>query len=89
MIYVRRKSKAVSMRMTAVFVAALAGCWSPFTSAQSESETVTRTVLKFEPLVLEPYEVAYVLDASCPGGQLLKVTGAIRGLDRKKECVHL
>jgi len=77
------------MRMTVLFVAALAACWSPFVSAQPEAEMITRTILKFEPLVLEPYEVAYVHDASCPGGQVLKVTGAIRGLNRKKECVHL
>jgi hypothetical protein len=89
MIDVRRTSKEVSMRMTVLFVAALTGCWSPFVSAQPDSETVTRTILKFEPLVLRPYEVAYVHDASCPGGQVLKVTGTIRGLDRKKECVHL
>jgi hypothetical protein len=88
MIYVRGMSKEIPARMVVVLVAALAGCWSPFASAQPESETVSRTILKFEPLVLEPYEVAYVHDASCPGGQVLKVTGAIRGLDRRKECVH-
>lgn len=45
--------------------------------------------LKSEPLVLAPYEIAYVLDASCPAGKVLKVTGAIRGLHRKKACVTL
>jgi hypothetical protein len=74
--------------MVVVFVAALAGFWSPSALAQPETETVPRTILKFEPLVLEPYEVAYVHDASCLGGRVLKITGAIRGLDRKKECVH-
>ena len=48
-----------------------------------------RTILKSEPLVLAPYEVAYVQDASCSGGKVLKVTGAIRGLHRKHECVVL
>ena len=48
-----------------------------------------RTILKSEPLVLAPYEVAFVQDASCPGGKVLKVTGAIRGLHRKRECVAL
>ena len=38
-----------------------------------------RTILKSEPLVLAPYEVAYVQGASCPTGKVLKVTGAIRG----------
>lgn len=46
-----------------------------------------QTVLKSEPLVLLPYEVAFVQDGSCPAGQVLKVTGAIRGLHRKKVCV--
>ena len=46
-----------------------------------------QTILKSEPLVLAPYEVAFVQDASCPAGKVLKVTGAIRGLHRKKVCV--
>lgn len=48
-----------------------------------------RTILKSEPLVLAPYEVAFVQDQSCPSGQVLKVTGAIRGLHRKRVCVAL
>jgi hypothetical protein len=48
-----------------------------------------QTVLKSEPLVLAPYEVAFVQDASCPTGRVLKVTGAIRGLHRKRACVAL
>lgn len=48
-----------------------------------------QTVLRSEPLVLAPFEVAYVQDASCPAGRVLKVTGAIRGLQRKKSCVVL
>ena len=46
-----------------------------------------QTVLKYEPLVLAPYEVAFVQDTSCPAGRVLKVTGAIRGLQRKRACV--
>jgi hypothetical protein len=46
-----------------------------------------QTILKSEPLVLAPYEVAFVQDGSCPIGQVLKVTGAIRGLHRRKACV--
>ncbi|MBR0797281.1 hypothetical protein JQ615_17975 [Bradyrhizobium jicamae] len=49
----------------------------------------TVTVLKSEPLVLAPYEVAFVQDASCTDGKVLKVTGAIRGLHRRKACVSL
>ena len=48
-----------------------------------------QTVLKSEPLVLAPYEVAFVQDASCSAGKVLKVTGAIRGLHRRKACVTL
>jgi hypothetical protein len=48
-----------------------------------------QTILKYEPLVLAPYEVAFVQDASCPAGRVLKVTGAIRGLHRKRACVFL
>jgi len=50
---------------------------------------VAQNVLRSEPLVLAPYEIAYVQDASCPLGKVLKVTGAIRGLHRKKACVAL
>ena len=48
-----------------------------------------QTVLKSEPLVLAPYEIAFVQDASCGAGKVLKVTGAIRGLHRKRACVPL
>ena len=48
-----------------------------------------QTVLKSEPLILAPYEIAFVQDAACPAGQVRKVTGAIRGLNRKRICVTL
>ena len=48
-----------------------------------------QTILKTEPLVMAPYEIAFVQDASCPAGKVLKVTGAIRGLHRRKACVSL
>lgn len=48
-----------------------------------------QTILKSEPLILAPYEVAFVQDLSCPAGKVLKVTGAIRGLHRKRICVPL
>jgi hypothetical protein len=48
-----------------------------------------QTVLKSEPLVLAPYEIALVQDTSCGMGKVLKVTGAIRGLHRKRVCVAL
>jgi hypothetical protein len=48
-----------------------------------------QTILKSEPLVLAPYEIAFVQDTSCGTGRVLKVTGAIRGLNRKRVCVAL
>jgi|SRR5689334_17564862 len=64
-----------------IFVSVLISCASLPCSAQ--------TILKSEPLALAPYEVAYVQDPSCPAGKVLKVTGAIRGLHRKRVCVEL
>ena len=51
------------------------------------SSCPAQTVLKSEPLMLAPYEVAFVQDAACGIGKVLKVTGAIRGLHRRKTCV--
>ena len=48
-----------------------------------------QTILKSEPLMLAPYEVAFVQNATCPSGKVLKVTGSIRGLSRKKACVAI
>jgi hypothetical protein len=50
---------------------------------------LAQTVLKSEPLILAPYEVAFVQDSSCGAGKVLKVTGSIRGLQRRKACVTL
>ena len=50
---------------------------------------LAQTVLKSEPLLLAPYEVAFVQSLVCPAGQVQKVTGAIRGLHRRKTCVTL
>ena len=50
---------------------------------------LAQTVLKSEPFILAPYEIAFVQDVSCPAGKVLKVTGAIRGLHRRKTCVTL
>jgi hypothetical protein len=50
---------------------------------------LAQTILKSEPLIMAPYEIAFVQDNSCPAGKVLKVTGAIRGLHRRKACVSL
>jgi hypothetical protein len=39
--------------------------------------------------MLDPYAVVFVKDGSCSTGKILKVTGAIRGLHRKKSCVSI
>jgi hypothetical protein len=64
----------------------LASVLIPFTVALPCS---AQTIVKSEPLALAPYEVAFVQDVSCPAGKVLKVTGAIRGLHRKRVCVEL
>jgi hypothetical protein len=51
--------------------------------------SLAQTILRAEPLALAPYEVAFVQDASCAAGKVLKVTGAIRGMHRKKVCILL
>jgi Na+/glutamate symporter len=50
---------------------------------------VAQTILKTEPLSLAPYQSAYVSDGSCATGKVLRVTGAMRNLPRKKVCVSL
>ena len=51
--------------------------------------SLAQTIRTSEPLLLGPYEIALVQDGSCSVGQILKVTGAIRGLRRKKLCIPL
>jgi hypothetical protein len=84
------------LTLALVFAATTVPCLAQTISAQTvSSQTVSsqtvlaQTVLKSEPLWLAPYEVAFVQDASCPAGKVLKITGAIRGLHRKKACVAL
>jgi hypothetical protein len=60
-----------------------------FVFCASALPCLAQTVLKSEPLMLAPYEVAFVQSALCPPGQVLKVTGAIRGLHRRKSCVPM
>jgi hypothetical protein len=65
------------MRMPLVGCVLLAAIQSPF----------AQQLLTSEPLILDPYVVVFVIDGSCSSGKILKVTGAIRGLHRKKSCV--
>jgi hypothetical protein len=60
-----------------------------FSAVAVSPQCFAQTILKSEPLALAPYEVAFVQAASCSSGKVLKVTGAIRGLHRRKVCVTL
>lgn len=51
--------------------------------------SLAQAIRTSEPLLLAPYEIVLVQDGSCAVGQVMKVTGAIRGLRRKKVCVPL
>jgi hypothetical protein len=51
--------------------------------------SIAQNVLKTEPLMLDPYMVVFVNDGSCSAGKVLKVTGAVRGLHRKKSCIPM
>jgi hypothetical protein len=48
-----------------------------------------QTVLKSERLYLAPNEAAYVSHVSCEGELVLRVTGSMRHLPRKKVCVAI
>ena len=50
---------------------------------------LAQTILKTEPLSLAPYQTAYVGDSSCGAGKVLRVTGSMRNLPRKKVCVTI
>jgi hypothetical protein len=63
--------------------------WALILSSGLVLPCAAHTVLKSEPLVLAPFEVVFVQASSCPPGHVLRVTGAIRGLNRKKVCVML
>jgi hypothetical protein len=60
-----------------------------FILAAVSQPSFSQNILRTEPLALGPYEIAFVDDGSCSAGKVLKVTGAIRGLHRKKSCVRL
>lgn len=64
------------------------GIVGAFASIAATSSSA-QNILKSEPLILAPYEVVLVQDGSCSAGKLLRVTGAIRGLRRKKACVPI
>ena len=49
---------------------------------------LAQTVLKSEPLILAPYEVAFVQDPSCGAGKVRKVTGVDQGTAAAQGLCH-
>jgi len=54
-----------------------------------EARVTTGALYHHFPTKTALFEAVFVQASSCPFGQVLKVTGAIRGLNRKKTCVVL
>ena len=48
-----------------------------------------QTLLKSEPYHLAPFSVVYVDNGSCAVGQVLKVTGGVGAMHRKRSCVAM
>ena len=70
------------MRILALGILVVAG-------SAAATPSLAQAIRASEPFLLAPYEIALVQDGSCAVGQVLKVTGAIRGLRRKKLCIPL
>jgi hypothetical protein len=67
--------------MRACLAAIFAFALIPVASAQ--------TVLKREPHYLAPGAVVYVDTGQCGVGKVMKVTGILKGISRRKACVAL
>lgn len=63
--------------LTGVFALAL------ITSASAQ------TILKREPHYLAPGAVVYVNTGQCGVGKVMKVTGILKGISRRKACISL
>ena len=82
------RAKASHCLILAAGLQAKGSCCGPiFNAANDAVEQALSKRRHAAPLILAAYEVAFVQSASCPAGKVLKVTGAIRGLDRRKVCV--
>ncbi|MBB5051291.1 hypothetical protein HNQ36_001245 [Afipia massiliensis] len=69
---------------TVVAVAFLCGV-----SAPCMAQEMSPNFLKKEPYFLSPWSVVYVDNGTCGVGKVMKVTGAIGALRRKKVCVPM
>lgn len=58
-------------------------------SAPCLAQELSPNFLKKEPYFLSPWSVVYVDNGSCGVGKVMKVTGALGALRRKKACVPM
>lgn len=58
-------------------------------SAPCLAQELSPNFLKKEPYFLSPWSVVYVDNGSCGVGKVMKVTGALGALRRKKACIPM
>jgi hypothetical protein len=58
-------------------------------SAPATAQELAPNFLKREPYFLSPWSVVYVDNGTCGVGKVLKVTGALGALRRKKVCMPM
>lgn len=58
-------------------------------SAPCMAQEMSPNFLKKEPYFLSPWSVVYVDNGTCGVGKVMKVTGAIGAVRRKKVCVPM
>lgn len=56
-------------------------------SAPCLAQSISSNVLKREPHFLSPYSVVFVDNGMCGVGNVMKITGALGSMRRKKICV--
>jgi hypothetical protein len=69
---------------TAVAVAVLCAL-----SAPAMAQELAPNFLKNEPYFISPWSVVYVDNGACGVGKVLRVTGALGALRRKKVCIPM
>lgn len=57
-----------------------------FAAAQSAA---AQNVLKREPHYLAPGAIVYVDNGQCSAGKVMKVTGLLKGISRRRACVSI
>jgi hypothetical protein len=74
----------ISVMRTVVAIALLC-----FVTAPCVAQDMTPNFLKNEPYFLPPSSVVFVDNGTCGVGKVLRVTGALGALRRKKMCVAM